>query len=818
MGNFICSIFKSPLFYIILSLLVIFSIIIGINLGIYFLYFFLIDQFLPDYYYLKYILILILFLFNYFLIRRNIIHCLFVWQYPFQCFSIYRERQNYVSYLKEIVTEFLKSLEVLLSDKYILTEKEIVVISNFLELFDDEFYNYDNLYNIVYADNGIHNNNLIRYKMSNKQIKYYNILKSINNILIENDFRDKLKNLNLYNNNFFNSKKIESEQDDISKLTHIKILINNELLPIIENYDCENYTFMSPAYIFNSIFNDTFGSLSLYSLQFKKNFQDYSLEENYSSNGKIHYTLIRNIKNNNNLNKTNENEEIREEENLLIKEDEKNDDGALIFFSLPNGGCYEMIPQQKIVFYLTHGFSFLCWNYRGYGFSKGSCNFSNCKEDALDVFDTIIKSKKYNFKKICVMGHSIGGIPTSYIAKNRDVDMIILDRNFCDIPRIALNFHCGNVLNIMLKLFLIGNTNIIEDIMEEEQLKNFNDKNINKVNKIIVYSSIDHLIVNDCTVKSGISRYFIKNFIFYKNTENIIIKSKENFLDLIFNKNEKNLFLNDLISLIHMNHILSHDFNDENNNIKKDIIAHDEIDIISNEKDDISFLFFEKFFGISCDNFSYIAEKEMSIRRQKIFLDNFFNNLLIWGAQGEEIFPNEETFEFYSYKGLKLIKEAYDILNKNKLNENLDMSKKNNILIRKNFILGNLKIYFEKILYVMHNLQIEDKSNNNKKNIFTSNLDNTNIKEKLIMTEDDKEEINTNNTNDNNGIINKKIENSNDNLINEDIFNENKFYQKLNKIKRNFKLFRTYAGHNGPFRTAENEQFFYLLLKTGIIN
>jgi hypothetical protein len=819
MGNSFCSIFKNYLFYIILTSLIILSVLVGINIGISFLYFFLIEKFLPDYFYLKYILILILFLSNYLFFRRNIIHCLFVWQYPFQCFSIYRERQNFVSDLKEKVTEFLDSLEVLLNSQYILTQNEIISISSFFDLFDEQFYIYDNLYNTVYANNGIHNNNLIRYKMSNKQIKYYNILKAMNNIFNENDFRDKLKNLNLDSNKFLNANKIENQEDNIPKLTQLKILINNELLPIIEDYDWDNYTFMSPAYIFNSIFNDTFGSLSLYSFLFKKNFQDYSLEENYSSNGKIHYTLIRNLKSINNDNKANEIDDINTEENLLIKEKEKQDDGTLIFFSLPNGGCYELIPKSKIEFYLIHGFSFLCWNYRGYGHSKGSCNFSNCKEDALDVFDTITKSKKYNFKKICVMGHSIGGVPTSYIAKNRNVDMSILDRSFCDLPRITLNFHCGNILSFLLKFFLIGNTNIIENIMEEQKKNNLNDQNMNNINKIIVYSPYDHLVANDGTVKSGISRYFIKNYISYKNPENIVIKSKENFLDLIFNSNEKNLFLNNLINLIHMNHDLPQNLNDKKNIIKNDNIIDDENENISNEKEDISFLFFDKFFGICCDNLSYIAEKELSIRRQKIFLDNFFNNLLIWGAQGEMIYPDEEIFEYYSYKGLKLIKEACDILNKNKLDENLDINEKDNLLARKSLILDSLRICFEKILSVMQNLEIIDKSNDVKNNILKiNNLDDENIKEKLIMTDDDQEEINTNNTNDNKGIINTKIENTNDILIDRDIFKENKFYQQLNKITGNFKLFRTNVGHNGPFRKDENEQFFLLLLKSRIID
>ena len=818
MGNFINSIFKSSLFYIILTTLICLSFNVGINLGIAYLYLFLIDKFLSDYFYLKYILILILFLYNYFLLRRIVIHWIFEWQFPFQIFSIYKERQNYIGYLKSRIVGFINSIDVLLNAEYKLTENEICEIIYFLDLFEEEFYIYDNLYSIVHSDNGIHNNNLIRYKMSNKQVNYYNILKHLNILLNENDLRDKLRNINLQNNQFENSIKIENNQENITSLTQIKILINNELLPIIEKYNWDNYTYMSPAYIFNLLFNDTFGSLSLYSLQFKKNFQDYLLEENYTSNGKIHYTLIRKVKKGNNSDEnSNELNEIKTEENLLMKEKEENDDGTLLFFSLPNGGCYELIPKTKIEFYLTNGFSFLCWNYRGYGYSKGSTNFSNCKEDALDVFDTVTKNKKYNFKKICVMGHSIGGIAMSYIAKNREVDMIISDRNFCDIPRIVLNFHCGNVLNFLLKLLLIGNTNIIDNIMEENLEEGLKNKNINNINKIIIYSPSDNLILNDATVKSGIARYFIKNYIFYKNNNNLIIKSKENFLDLVFNSNDKNIFLDTLINLIHINHDMALDYKNELDNNKIEIYPNSNV---FNEKDDISFLFFDKFFGICCDNLSFISENSISIRRQKIFLDNFFNNLLIWGAQGEEIYPNEETFEFYSYKGLKLIKEACDILDKSNYGENSNNSN-NNILLRKLLLIDTLKIYFKQILSVMKNLDIDANLNNdnNKRNsLRISNLTNTNFKEKLIMTEDEEDEINTNNTN--NNIINTNIELNSDfiNVENNNIkLIEKNFYQKLNDILGNFKIFKTCVGHNGSLRMDEQEQFFCLLLKSGVI-
>ena len=489
---------------------------------------------------------------------------------------------------------------------------------------------------------------------------------------------------------------------------------------------------------------------------------------------------------------------------------------------MPNGGCYELLPKSKIEFYLINGFSFLCWNYRGYGYSKGRTDFSHCKEDALDVFDAITKSKKYNFKKICVMGHSMGGIATSHVAKNREIDLIISDRNFCDIPRIALNLHCGNVFNFLLKSLFIGKTNVIENIMDENNQKTLENKNVSNINKIIIYSPNDAIIVNDCTAKSGLSRYLIKNYIFYKNDKNLIIKSKENFLDLVFNSNEKNLFLEALIDLIHLNHDANDDTKNEINNSNE--IFQSRNDITLDKKEDISYLFFEQFFGICCDNLNYISENKISIRRQKIFLDNFFNNLLIWGAQGEEIYPNEEVFEFYSYKGLKLIKEACDILDKNNYDENLINSKNNKILTRKLFLINSLRIYFKQILSVMQNLDIDTRLNNNINNsrdtLRISNLDNNKInnKEKLILNEDEEDGISSCNTNSN--IINTKIEFNND-LIDDSKnknIKENNFYQKLNDISGNFKIFKTSVGHNGSLSIDEQNQFFFLLIKSGIIN
>ena len=89
-----------------------------------------------------------------------------------------------------------------------------------------------------------------------------------------------------------------------------------------------------------------------------------------------------------------------------------------------------------------------------------------------------------------------------------------------------------------------------------------------------------------------------------------------------------------------------------------------------------------------------------------------------------------------------------------------------------------------------------------------SNINNTNIKEKLIISDEEEDtEINTNSNN-------NLIDDSNNNMIK---IGAN-FYQKLHDILGNFKLFKTYIGHNGFLREDEREKFFIFLLRSGVIS
>ncbi len=772
------------------------SINIGINILIAYLFSLLINTFLEQYYFfLRYFIIIILFLYNYYILRKIAVSWLFEWQFPFQIFSIYKERQIYLAYLKLRLKVFLNLTEKLLSD-VLISEKDIEDIKTFLILFNEEFNIYDQLHNIV--TNNLNNNNLIRYKMSSSQITYYNLLTSINNALKENNIKDFLLGLKSGKNKISDENKNSFDQ--------LNILLR-DFQKTIDKYDWNNYTYMSPAYLYNLLFNDTFGSLSLYSLQFKKKYENYELEENFTPNGKIHYTLLRKKRSNNieNIN-NNDNNDIQKENDIIISKDSKNEnDGALLIFCLPNGGCYELIPKIKVEFYLTHGFSFLCWNYRGYGYSEGRANFSNVKKDVLELYDIVVNDPKYHFTKIAVMGHSIGGVAACYLAKNRYVDLLISDRNFCDIIRLANNIYCGQLLSSLLTFFFIGKTDNINNFfnkMKNDKINGSKNENKNAINKIIIYSPTDMLILNDSTLKSGVSRYIIKNYIIYKNNENnAVIKNKENFLDIVFNKNDKTRFINNFRDLVHTHYEKMNDFyNIDIKKMKKQgddkIEEKKKIEETFNETQTL-FQFFDKFYGICCDNLNYLSAHRISARRETIFIDNFFNNLLIWGVL-EEV---NECCEFHSEKGMTVLKEAYEIFNKNKLNKE--------VISPVASLINMIKQDLEKIINVMDNLDIVNQGNVNEiSNDISIDVNNhDSLKEHLISDK---------NESDSDTIITTSIKDNNNSKNNSK--KSNVFYDKLNGIKGNIKLFKTMTGHNGLLRLDEREQYFTFLLYSGIIS
>ena len=165
MGKFLCSLIKNSLFWAIIIGLLFLSFHILFNILIAYLYSFLINKFVQSsYLFIKYFIILILFFYNWLIIRKILISWLFEWQFPSQIFSIYKERQNFISFLKLRLRNFINAIEIILDINHNISPKEIDDIYNFLFLLDEQFSLYDKLYN--YISNKINNNNSIRYSMS----------------------------------------------------------------------------------------------------------------------------------------------------------------------------------------------------------------------------------------------------------------------------------------------------------------------------------------------------------------------------------------------------------------------------------------------------------------------------------------------------------------------------------------------------------------------------------------------------------------------------------------------------------------------------
>jgi predicted alpha/beta-fold hydrolase len=115
--------------------------------------------------------------------------------------------------------------------------------------------------------------------------------------------------------------------------------------------------------------------------------------------------------------------------------------------------------------YLDNNIDILFWNYRGYGFSKGSTDFNNICEDVLCVYDHM--SQNYNYNNIAVHGLSIGGIPSCFLAKNRKIKLLIADRTFGSVLDFLNSFRYINkglfYLATILRVPLVDNaSNYIE--------------------------------------------------------------------------------------------------------------------------------------------------------------------------------------------------------------------------------------------------------------------------------------------------------------------------------------------------------------------
>ena len=583
------------------------------------------------------LLILFLLIFHYLFFHYIIESFLFLIQIPFFGKQSYKSNGGVLA--KELITYL--SLFIDICEKIVDNEK-IDLSQEYINLLDI----YEKFNILIYIFYEMKK----QYGLSAYQKKFYDSLvtwrKHFNQFKVLQFFQENKKFINSNTNILFNKNLLILIQD------------TNIIIKICEDYICDNYHFLSFKKLLNYINNDTFHSDNQYKTEFSLKFKEQYNSFITKDNKEIDYVIIEGKRiidlfsartkfqgNSENKNENNDNNNniinTKEENNLSIltnnsKNSDINDESDyssfitysnylqektknknLIIYCNPNSMTYQFFSPEKFYFYFEGGCDILLWNYRGYGQSDGFSTFENVKNDILELFDEIQKLNKYD--KIGVHGYSIGGIPAIHLAKNRNIDLLISDRNFVNFGEIAKMYSLGGLLKFFCKFFWI------------ERFDNINNylftKNPDCI-KVILCDPLDEVVLNNGSLKSGISRYVLSKF-----------NKKENALDIFLDSYEKYAFINSLICI--------REFIEKNNSFNANLFV-----VYLNR-------FFECFSFGTEDLINY---DKYNKKKLKVFsIDNFFNNFFVWGTRLNV--ENKEKNIFYdTNNNLNYIEKAIDNL------------------------------------------------------------------------------------------------------------------------------------------------------------
>ena len=700
-------------------------------------------------------------------------------------------------------------------------------ISHFINIFYEMKIKFNNLSNkqILVFDllNAIKNNivsskiyDYVSYQVhknaienSNKEI---NIFSSQINTTNNNEEEDEINYDNVDKN--ISNYKIKLEEI-LKNIKNLKF--------ILQEYLNINYKWYSYKKYYNYFTNNIFGTIFQYhiELNYLFNFEEHQLK---TKDKKIIEYII--IKSNSNKNKTISNSQ--EKNNLMI-------------ICGPNGAPFQQFCKYiNINIYLKNDIDVLCWNYRGYGFSTGHPNFDNLRSDIIEIYDEI----KPRFNKIGVHGISIGGIPACYLAKKvPEIKLLVSDRNFGEMGLIILPILFGNFLYKIWKILLFSSTYTIDDFIESKCYKivlndpndtlvcdcaslktltskkiienyiiknvsvnNNNNININNINnenssfekKVSIELSNNNSINNNSNNHFRHSSSFEekKNFLILNNNNNNNNKNySKDALDLLLsNKNEKENFIQTLIDI--SNAIKYENFNLPKNckesfffmynlYIQKNYDSSNEQ--LQNSSVIMHFIthkmseFFDCFESAGASLIYLLEVKSNSNRIKKIFINNFFNNLLIWG--NKQISGDLHSFTT-KYKQ-KVFKDAAQSL------ENF-LESQEIINVKNTKIIKDIEILYKYLKQMESNIKllsfVNIKNNNNNKN--------------EINNEEMEFNLSTNHFISNkNSISSLNLENDN-------------YENILQKIGRG-NLISLNCGHNGSLNFDEILTFEYYLKESG---
>ena len=165
--------------------------------------------------------------------------------------------------------------------------------------------------------------------------------------------------------------------------------------------------------------------------------------------------------------------------------------------------------------YLMNDVDILFWNYRGYGFSEGNADFTNSCEDILNIYDHIMEH--FHYTKIAVHGLSIGGVPASYLASKRNINLIIADRTFGSVEDIINSFpFCNKFIYYLAKIILFPFIDNTENFIKSS------------CKKILLNDPEDKTIIDTFSLKTSISKKIINELFQVKNKELNLRKIESN--------------------------------------------------------------------------------------------------------------------------------------------------------------------------------------------------------------------------------------------------------------------------------------------------
>ena len=606
----------------------------------------------------------------------------------------------------------------------------------------------------------------------------------------------------------------DEERDSIvSKISHqdsnnlniqkILVLIRI-LIDQLNDYLGEHYSCFSKRYIRNYLNNKLFASIEQFQIEL---IDKFCIEE---------HQLI-----------TKDKCQI---EYILVKSNRQSHSKKLMIICGPNGVPYQIfIRNLRFESYLQSDIDILCWNYRGYGFSKGKPSYNRLRSDVLELFDEV--KKKFNYERYGVHGISIGGIPCCHLARNRkEIELMICDRNFGRLDNIAQGFYCGKFLFFIYKYFFFQSSDNVENYLNV------------KCDKILLNDSRDQIVLEICSLKTLVAQrlcelYFDCNNNNKNNNFNNVNQNDSNHNSLIGNFNSNNNELEILstkklnnnsqnIELNSSEQISSTNLNNNLNNKKIILPKKTALDKILNSVEE------KNIFIHSLINISNIINKDkLEVNQKKSFLNKIINlvkknSVQYSNLKEEELQNTSGIFDFVKEHMLEIldsVQSAGDTL----LSVNIYKTDYTKYIFIDNFF--NNMFIWGSFLYNRNNENIQIHKLKNVKTIFnnTMKLFDEFINSQEIMSYKQLtlvKEINTiykyfSQIFQNLENIGLKTKNGFIKLIKEDLIEDknNLSYDKCLMELHRGNYVPLYCGHNGALSKEEKETLDYFLMKTSFI-